>query len=276
MAPVKLQPATAYQGGKQRIACQILDIVNPDKDHMFHDLCCGSGSIAIELVNRGHLPEKIHMLDRGPWGLVWKLVGNGCFDLNRFSKICDDIPKDRREIKSYLEDLSKQPAEIDTPYIYLLLQAGSFGSKAIWISKQGNSFRWMNCSFRSYWEPTANSNRRSPVNPMMPMPSTLFDRMTFICQKLKGITGYCCEIDKYLPEEGIAYIDPPYQGTTFYGYDFDVVLYAKSLSIPVYVSEGRPLSPVSHMISSGRNKGGISGERKKAANQEWLSVFNLK
>ena len=44
----------AYQGGKQRVAVQIVDILleaAPGPDSRFYDLCCGSGAVSIELVN---------------------------------------------------------------------------------------------------------------------------------------------------------------------------------------------------------------------------------
>ena len=44
----------SYQGGKQRIASQVVDHLldaAPSRDSHFYDLCCGSGAISIELVN---------------------------------------------------------------------------------------------------------------------------------------------------------------------------------------------------------------------------------
>ena len=37
---------------------------------------------------------------------------------------------------------------------------------------------------------------------------------------------------------------------------------------------GRPLSNQAWQIASGRAKGGISGDRKRFANEEWLSLVN--
>lgn len=103
------------------------------------------------------------------------------------------------------------------------------------------------------------------------MPETMLDRMAEICVKMKGINGIFGDVQEYMPETGIVYVDPPYTATTRYVGAFDVVAYAKSLSVPCYISEGKPLSEKAHLISSGRAKGGISGERKKQANEEWLS-----
>ena len=257
---------TTYQGGKHRIAGQILDVINPQGED-FYDLCCGSGNISIELINRGYDPTKIHMLDCGPWGLFWKLVGEGRFDLHKFQQICKDIPAEATEIQGYIKELSKQPADIDTPYVYLLLQAASFGGKSIWIKDN----KWQNCSFRSYWTPTATSNRRSHVNPMMPMPPTLLQRATAICEKMTGVHGYYQNIEDFQPGKGIVYIDPPYSNLTAYGNTFDVLTYAQKFNC--YVSEAQPLTSKFVVVSEGRKKGGISGERTSIA-AEILNIFD--
>lgn len=72
----KLVPLTAYQGGKQRIAATICDAMRVGPDDTFYDLCCGSGAVAIEMVNRGHRPDCIHMLDRGGWCGGWWVWGS--------------------------------------------------------------------------------------------------------------------------------------------------------------------------------------------------------
>ena len=52
----KLVPPCSYQGGKQRLAKQIVDIIfeqnEINEDTKFYDLCCGSGAITLELINR--------------------------------------------------------------------------------------------------------------------------------------------------------------------------------------------------------------------------------
>jgi len=262
-----MKPPAAYQGGKYKVAGQILDIIKPEG--VFHDLCCGCGAISIELVNRGYNPELITMLDKSPWGLVWQKVGDGTFDLARFEYLCNNIPTDRSQIQKYVLNLSSQLADIDTPYIFLILQASSFGSKAIWIKNN----KWMNTSFRSYWLPTETSNRRYPVNPMHPMPKTLIQRMKIICVKMRGITAKYMDIVDYRPESGTVYIDPPYSNTTLYGHNFNVLDYVKNIKLPTFVSEGVPLSNQSYLISTGTTRGGISGNRKNI-HQEWLSFFS--
>jgi hypothetical protein len=267
-----LKPPTSYQGGKARIAKKIASILIAEGNKKYYDLCCGSGAVSLQLVNSGVSPDQIIMLDRGPWGLVWKAVGEGSFDLTKLESHIDKMPKNPVDIQPYIKALAKQPVGKDAIYTFLLLQASSFGSKPIWI----DGISWKNCSFRRYWMPTPTSNRRSPVNPMMPMPSTLLERMRGICKQMKGVTGVCDDIQQVVIETpATVYIDPPYLGRTGYGFDFDAVEYAKKLGAKCFLSEGQKLSPSATLMagSSDRRKGGISGVKKVKANEEWLNVF---
>lgn len=283
----KLQIPCSYQGGKSRLASKIVDIFFEENeindDTHFYDLCCGSGAISIELINRGVNPLNITMVDRSPWGLFWQKVGNGEFSTEVFKFYIDDIPKDISKIKSYMETMAKQPANDglfdNLVYKYLILQAASFGSKAIWVEDN----EWKNTSFRNYWLPTETSKRRSPVNPMMPMPKTLFNRVENIVYRMEGVNGFYGDVRNLVTvkDNSIVYIDPPYKNTTGYGHTFDVESYVNDLlkdirlhnkRSKIYVSEGYKMTEKAHLISSKRTKGGISGERK-SFNEEWLNVF---
>jgi len=264
-------PPTTYQGGKQRIAKIIIDYISPQPTQAFYDLCCGSGSISIELVNRGHDIQKITMLDKSPWGLFWEMIGNDTFNLNKFTSYCNNVPKDKSQIKSYMQKLFNEPVNNDAVYIFLLLQSSTFGGAAVWI-EDGH---WKKSGgFRNYWTPTAISNRRHPVNPMMPLPNTLLERVKTICHKMKGIKGIYADINEIHPSTGIIYIDPPYNNTAFYGYTFDPIAYTKTINNECYISEGKPLSNTAFLISNGRKKGNMSGKIKSSLHEEWLSVFN--
>ena len=264
-------PPVTYQGGKQRLADEIVAKMSVLSDVTFYDLCCGSGAISLALVEKGHDPKKIVMVDRGPWGLFWSAIGDGSFDVGRFRELCSAVPRDPREIKQHIERLHREPCEEDVVYVYLLLQATAIGGKAVWI----NGTNWARGSgFRDYWLPTETSSRRSPVNPMMPMPDTILNRVAEIARRMRGVQGHCMDAE-YIPIEhpAVVYIDPQYEGTTGYPYTIDAVATAISAGVPCWVSEGKPLSPNAVCLSSGRAKGGITGERKRAANEEWLSYF---
>lgn len=266
----ELKAPTAYQGGKQRIAKNIIDFIFPDKtniaDQKFDDRYCGSGAVSIAAVNAGIRPENITMVDGGPWGMFWSAIGRGEFDLDKFRSICDQIPSSPQLIQAYMKELSSLPVDENAVYNYLLLQASSFGGKAIWISDG----KWMNTSFRSYWQPTATSNRRSHVNPMMPMPDTLFERVEVISKAMLGVNGYCSDVkDIKVESDALVYADPPYDDTTGYGFNSNLNWFI-SLPNRKFISEGKPLSEKSIMISGSRKKGGISGNRNSSF-EEWLS-----
>ena len=280
---IKLVPPCSYQGGKQRLAKKIVDIIfeqnEINEDTKFYDLCCGSGAITLELINRGIHPRNITMVDSGVYGTFWNSVANDEFDMNIFKQEIDKLPSVDK-IQSYLQRLSNLSVNKDLlEYHYLLLQSGSFGSKQIWVEND----KWKNNSFRSYWTPTETSNRRSPVNPMMPMPNTLFDRVKNIVDYMAGsINAINLDISKiewHFDTNSIVYIDPPYKNTTGYGFNFDYEEFIINnwAYVNIYVSEGYKMDNVEDaiLLSKGRAKGSISGDIKKKPTEEWLNIFKL-
>lgn len=285
-----LEIPCSYQGGKQRLAKQIVDIFykenNINDDTKFFDLCCGSGAISLELINRGFNPNNITMIDNGCFGQFWQDIANGEFDLDIFKREIENLPN-LENIQSYLKKLSDLPVNEDKMvYHYLLLQAGAFGSKQIWIENN----KWKNNTFRSYWLPTETSNRRSPVNPMMPMPNTLYNRVESIVKQLSGsiiasresVFDAVYRIDEERNKGNkniIIYIDPPYANTTGYKETFDIYSLEGQIwsTSPIYISEGYKMQGASesYLLSVGRTKGNISGEAKKKPTEEWLNRFNL-
>lgn len=269
----KLKVPASYQGGKQRLASAIADAMAVPADTAFLDLCCGSGAVSLELISRGHDPNKITMVDQSPWGYFWQSVGTGTFDMAIFRTYCEACPTDQVAIKKHIEYLYNQPVDADAVYVFLLLQAASFGSKPIYIV--GN--RWLGYGFRDYWLPTETSSRRSPVTPMHPMPYALPERLEAITTRARGILGICGDASGVNPcVPGVAYLDPGYVGTTGYPYSIDVVAVARRLvaaGCPCWVSESHPLTDHAVCLSTGRLKGGITGNRKVSPNQEWLSLF---
>lgn len=280
---IKLVPPCSYQGGKQRLAKQIVDIIfeqnEINEETKFYDLCCGSGAITLELINRGIHPSNITMVDAGVYGAFWNSVANDEFDMDVFKQEIDKLPSIDK-IQNYLQSLSNLEVDMDLlVYHYLLLQSGSFGSKQIWIENN----KWKNNSFRSYWTPTETSSRRSPVNPMMPMPNTLFDRVKNIVDYMAGsinaINSDISKIEWHFDKNSIVYIDPPYKNTTKYGFDFDYEEFIINnwAYVNIYVSEGYKMDSVEDaiLLSKGRAKGSISGNVKKKPTEEWLNIFKL-
>lgn len=275
-----LIPPCSYQGGKQRLAKRIVDIIfeqnEINEETKFYDLCCGSGAITLELINRGIHPNNITMVDNGVYGAFWNSIANNEFDIDIFKEEIDKLPE-IENIQNYLQSLSNKEVNNDLlEYHYLLLQSGSFGSKQIWIDNN----KWKNNSFRNYWLPTETSKRRSPVNPMMPMPNTLYDRVKNIIDHMGGcinaIHSNIEEIDFNFDKNTIIYIDPPYKNTTTYSSNFDYENFIKDNSeVNIYVSEGYNMENASNsiLLSEGRTKGSISGNIIKKPTQEWLNIF---
>lgn len=269
----------AYQGGKQRVAGQIVDILldaAPGPDTHFYDVCCGSGAISIELVNKGIDPTRITMLDASSWGSFWSAIGSGTFNMDAFDHLLSALPGDKRKIKAYMSTLSALPVRDNEAELYPLLQACSFGGKQIWLDGE----RWANAFFRDYWEPTGTSVRRSPANPMQPSPTELRRRVESLTKGMRGVTCLNTDITALLshpiPNDAVVYVDPPYLGTTGYAFGFDILSFAASFReinrTPLFVSEGAPLTGDAIMLTLGGAKGGISGIRKEK-HQEWLSRF---
>lgn len=278
----RLVSPCSYQGAKQRVAKEIIDIIfkneNVTENTVFYDLCCGSGAITVELLNNGIKPSQIVMCDKSVWGTFWKVIGDGTFDIEKFYKYSKQVPRDRGKVQEHIKELSKTDATVDCAYKYILLQASSFGGKQIWVEGK----EWKNTSFRSYWQPTETSNRRSPVNPMQPTIDELENRVDRLVKECKGIKCYnidiydILEIIKQDNRDLIIYMDPPYEKTTGYGFTFDYKDFLQELrkvtTAPIYVSEKEAISKEAVQLKFSGAKGGISGN-KKCKNEEWLNIF---
>ncbi len=275
-----LRVPCTYQGGKQRLAKAIVDIIFSDcnitENTMFYDLCCGSGAISIELVNRGIRPQNITMLDISSWGAFWSTIGYGLFNMKYFNEILSSLPNDKREYKNHLATLVSSNPGIHEAELYPILQANSFGGKQI-TSKNG---KWDNACFRDYWEPTVNSIRRSPANPMQPSPSELKKRITAIVRDMHGVNGIRGDIMSFfsfdISPNSIVYVDPPYMNTTGYSFMFDInefiQRYKTSFQNPLYVSENVTLGYDAIKLQLKGANGGITGSRRNK-HEEWLSRF---
>lgn len=282
MKDIKLVPPCSYQGGKQRLAKQIVDIIfeqnEINEETKFYDLCCGSGAITLELVNRGIHPSKITMVDKSPWGLFWEKIGRETFSTEVFKFYIDNIPTDISKIKPYAQSMIKRPANDgladNMVYKFLILQACAFGSTATWV--ENNQWRKAG-GLRNYWLPTETSSRRSPVNPMMPMPNTLYERVENISMEMGCVKGICDYVENIVIEpNSIVYIDPPYKNTQDYGYTFDYMKYIEGIKdSQLYISEGYKMNDNAILLSKGRAKGNISGDIKKKPVEEWLNIYKV-
>ena len=261
-----------YQGGKMRQAPAIVAVIKHVPGE-FVELCCGSGAVTLEMLRRGAVrPDDVTMIDQGPWGWVWEDIGKGAFPVDLLRLLVADVPKDPAQHNDWLRSWSAFPANRrSAPALFLLLQAGAFGGKAIWL----NEGAWQNTSFRKHWLPKPGTSRKSPVNVFMPQPAALLDRVLAVCDLALGVSARRDDARTEQARKATVYVDPPYEGTTGYGYDINVENLSsrwRARGARVYVSEARPIpGHVAQLLSAGEAKGGISGKRKRAA-AEWLSV----
>ena len=269
-------PPTTYQGGKGRLAGQIVETIGLPIKGRFYDLCCGSGAVAVAAVERGQPPSQITMVDRSPWGLFWAAIGRGTFDVERFARITHNIPIDPTKIKAHIQRLFSAPVGPDAIYHFLLLQAATFGGSPVWID--GDSWR-AGGGFMDYWVSKPTSSRQNNSrNPMAPMPQVILSRVKVLAERMRGVAGMCYDLrlansDSIRCKRGdVAYIDPPYVGSTAFGYELSAVAVASNLHIPCWVSEAKGLGKRSVRLSGERTKGGMNGARK-TANEEWLTIL---
>lgn len=273
----KLKAPLSFQGGKQRVADRLVEVIKGDVEStQYVDLCCGSGAVSVELINQGVHPENITMVDASDWGSFWRQVSEGTFDMCWFEDIINDVPADKDLIKPHLEKIAKEGYDphdhIDTTPYWLLLQAGSFGGKHIW-TKEG---KFQNASFRSYWKPTPTSSRRSPVNPMMPMPYTLLKQVRTAVESMASVKAVHGNVEDFnwdyyekirQKDNIVVFIDPPYDGTTGYGVELNYqdylanVLQALPDNYSVYITDYQQHSSKFWVLSNTK-KGGISGGSK--------------
>lgn len=273
---LNLDAPCTYQGGKSRLVNNILDYINnrtPLKNKLFIDLCCGSGSVGLKALD---YCDKVVMVDKGEMGNFYANLDK--FVLSDFKKEIDKLPN-IDNIRDYLTDLSKQevPEGMKRIYTYLLLQSGAFGGKQIWIKDN----KWGNNSFRSYWKPTEKSNRKSPVNPMMPMPEVMYKRIEKILSEKGRLIGFCEDIndfvDRFNFENCIVYIDPPYESTAKYIEKvniYDIIGKLKN-KVPLYISYNKDLGADEIEIFGQREKGNMNGNRKKEVVREILNYYSL-
>lgn len=274
----KLIPPCTYQGGKQRYAKQIVDIMfkenNICENTKFYDLCCGSGAITLEIINRGISPQNIIMVDNSMWGYFWKHIGDGTFNIDKFNECILTVPNDKSLVKSYVDELAAQTLDEYRLYNYLILQSCSFGGKQV----DTVGLKWKHCGFRNYWQPTETSIRKSPVNPMQPSKDELLRRVSLLCDKCLGVKCINDDLNKInfsFKKEDIIYIDPPYLNTTGYNYNFNIVDFCnKYTGNKFYISEKTPFSQRAICLNLTGAKGGITAKKKKR-DEEWLSVVNF-
>lgn len=235
------------------------------------DICCGSGAVTIELLNRGVDPSNILMVDAGPWGWFWRDVGAGEFDFALFESLWATMPRDPKLVASWVhKEIAMLPPSSVT---FIILQAASFGSTPVWWDGKGWRRGEGNRKYkaRSYWEPKATSKETKPRGTIF-QPTEIPLRIQALMSSAKGIKGFAskAEVVDFMGVD-IMYVDPPYGGTSGYGVDIDW----RSLvgQCPVLVSEGVPLEGATKVVELASRKGASLNGKSSGNSSEWLSTY---
>lgn len=239
-------------GGKQRLAKEIVDLIEPWKYPRFYDVCCGSGGIALEALSRGCA---VTMIDSGPWGAWWAHLP--WFDLEIFDQVVASMPSEK-EIKPWLEALATQTPDELWPYHFLLLQAGSFGSKPVDMSRVS----WSHPGFRK-------SDGTSQHATLVPSVGVMRSRLVGCLNRRDLIEAHWIEAERFVFEQGsLVYVDPPYSRATDYnGHCVDLDRLAPHCD--VFVSECVPLGDLALQLNHS-SKRRFSGPKK--SREEWLTL----
>lgn len=272
-------PPVSYQGNKKIIASQIVSkILEYSNDNTsFYDVCCGSGAVSIELIKQNIAPNRITMIDVGPWGLFWKLIGENLFDLNILNKYIKNIPQNPNLVKKYIEQLTNLPSNIDTVYKFLLIQACNFAGKSIRLENN----TWKNVSIKPVWNPSNSSVRKHSSGTFTVSPKTLVKRLTEIIKRCKNINGIYDNAINIIPSNNsIIYIDPQYKKSYGYGkYKLDVEEFLENTHSICLISETYQLEHYNNYINSFKlnynpTNTSINAKKKSKQREEWLSVID--
>jgi 16S rRNA G966 N2-methylase RsmD len=252
-----LKVCCTYQGNKWKLKEKILEIIQPVKSERFYDLCCGSGAISLELINRGWNPKDITMLDSGPWGIVWESIGKCTLDYDKLYDLASDVLRNNFDSK-----ILKLANGTISPESFLILQSVSFGGKAIWI--ENNKFKHHN--FIKENTPTIYVTAKKRIENMLEVVQAYLI-------PLKGINGHCLDISSFKVESGKVYIDPPYASTLKYGNNFNVLNIISNFKVPCFVSESEPLGTNAYFLGY-RNASRMNGSNVSRS-EEWITAFNM-
>lgn len=274
---METRPPVTFQGGKQRLAPAIVDVLELRPDEPFYDLCCGSGAVTIEVVSRGHPTSLVGMVDDGPWGLVWEEVGAGRFSLDALRRVAAAVPERVEQQADFLRELRKQPVHVDTSAVFLILQAGSFGGMAVYFDGERWSSAGKRGDIRTAWRSKDDPTKHTAT--LMPCAAKVVRRMEVLCELLLGVGLDRGDFYELADLDGVVYVDPPYAGTAGYGgratpaYDF-AAFAARNPKASTWVSEARPLQGDAKRMAKANRQGGIRGKRA-APIEEWLTHVAL-
>lgn len=274
----QLLPPCAYMGGKRVQAPTLRRMMMVPQDAPFYDLCCGGGAVTLEMVTKGKPPELCTMVDGGPWGIFWREIGRGTYDLDRLLAHMRRLPEHAEHWMPALKEIAKEPCpEDEVPYLFPIVQAAAFGGTPVgWADGYfvGVS-RMATHHVKPHKLPTGKLDslvrRRGHI--VIPPLRNVYERIVRLKRHMAGMTGVHGYVQQVTPVPGsVVYIDPPYEGTAGYNdLDLDVVAEARRMGVPTYVSEARPLTETARRVPS-RYRAKVNG-KALVSTAEWLSLF---
>lgn len=208
----------------------------------------------------GHLdPWAIHLNDQGPWGLAFQVLHRPVFLEALIATLEAWCAADPEELYRSLHGAKLQSNLVLDAAAFLFLQRLSYSGKAVSVDKEG---RWKSPGFNktsAYGTPA--TARFSEVKPMLPSLVRCLkenlrgmhwpaDNVVMSQENALDCNPFRGESPAHLPR--VAYLDPPYQGTTGYPHTDSlsvdqVVALAISLKeqgFRVLLSESESLEPL--------------------------------
>lgn len=173
--------------------------------------------------------------------------------MRTFELIAQDAPEDIKAVPAFLTALRDEipPDHPLAPYVFLLMQAGSFGGKPIY----DRGGRWVTYGFNNdHW---------------MPPPREVFRRLDAIVRRALGVCGIRARVED-VQVSGCAYFDPPYIDTATYGQDISRQVPGL---VPCFVSERVPLNEGARRLRD-RRRSVLTPNAGDDRAAEYLSLFN--
>lgn len=273
MDPGRLRAPFQYQGGKNRFAPLIVPylLASAGPGGRFVDAFSGSGAITWALINAGIEPWRITMIEGSIFGALWAALAADVFDLDRFVREGSELDRQHtagkdRALEYIKERITAVRSAAEALPLLPYVQAATYGGKQAVFSDGKFSV-----SLYPYRE-----NRVS----FAPWPSKVTARVLAIAATFRRRGGPFVVNATVTPgglraalqgpgAGSVAYLDPPYEGTSGYSHGFDWRAFlSEPVLVPVFVSEYAEAGHSIRLVET--TKGGIQGGKLRT---ERLNYF---
>ena len=120
---------------------------------------------------------------------------------------------------------------------------------------------------------------------MMPMPQTLLAQVKNVVEVMSPIKALCCDVENFnwdyyestrTKDNVVIFIDPPYKGTTGYGFNLDYEEWYNNLNLPdnysLWITDYKTHGFENYSLLK-TSKGGISGKTSKTREEILSKIF---